>query len=350
MLSDDVLQVADDPLSPKQPLIEVIIVAVPELPEAREQACRRSGCDGLPLPPALAIPCQRPLDVQQIPLAGDGVTSPVPVAYSVRQPSFRPRKALPGREQRLFALWFCHREHLPVALELQVVGVKPAFDQQTELFQLALVRPECRHVVHVAGVVPAIAALPDEPVKGLQHGVGKPLRRVGSKLDAVADDALDEVKDAAVFVELAHPGHDDFRGQAVVKVADVATKLVLRPLAVVLHPALDGVLLPVRPALPDGAAAVKIHPLHHLRLQHLNEGMMHILVRPLGRFADGAPFPGVRIPPLADMRLFRLKAADEYSPQVFHPLRLGLFHPRCTGVGLVASIPVVGAVHFVDGA
>lgn len=132
--------------------------------------------------------------------------------------------------------------------------------------------------------------------------------------------------------------------------ADVATKLVLRPLAVVLHPALDGVLFPVRPALPDGAAAVKIHALHHLRLQRLNEGVMHILVRPLRRFADGAPFPGVRIPPLADMRLFRLKAADEYSPQVFHPLRLGLFHPRRTGVWLVASIPVVGAVHFVDGA
>lgn len=350
MLSDDVLQVADDPLSPKQPLIEVIIVAVPELPEAREQACRRSGCDGLPLPPALAIPCQRPLDVQQIPLAGDGVTSPVPVAYSVRQPSFRPRKALPGREQRLFALWFCHREHLPVALELQVVGVKPAFDQQTELFQLAPVRPECRHVVHVAGVVPAIAALPDEPVKGLQHGVGKPLRRVGSKLDAVADDALDEVKDAVVFVELAHSRHHHFRSQAVVEMPDVTAELVLRPLAVVLHPSLDGVLFPVRPALPDGAAAVKIHSLHHPGLQDLNEGVVDVLVGPLGRFADGAPLPGVRIPPLADMRLFRLKTADEYSPQVFHPLRLGLFHPRRTGVGLVASIPVVGAVHFVDGA
>lgn len=192
--------------------------------------------------------------------------------------------------------------------------------------------------------------LPDELVEGLQDGVGKPLGSVCPQLYAVPDDALDEVEDAAVLVELPHPGHDDFRGQAVVKVADVATKLVLRPLAVVLHPALDGVLLPVRPALPDGAAAVKIHPLHHLRLQHLNEGMMHILVRPLGRFADGAPFPGVRIPPLADMRLFQLKTADEYSPQVFHPLRLGLFHPRRTGVGLVASIPVVGAVHFVDGA
>lgn len=100
MLSDDVLQVADDPLSPKQPLIEMIVVAVPELPETREQTCCRSGRDGPPLPSALAIPRQRPLDVQQIPLAGDGVTSPVPVAYSVRQPSFRPRKSLPGREQR----------------------------------------------------------------------------------------------------------------------------------------------------------------------------------------------------------------------------------------------------------
>lgn len=260
MLSDDVLQVADDPLSPKQPLIEMIIVAVPELPEAGEQACRRSGCDGFPPPPALAIPRQRPLDVQQIPLAGDGVPSPVPVAYGVRQPPFRPCKAAPGRGKGRLWLSLRHREHLPIPLKPQVVGVKPAFDQQTELFQLAPVRPESGQVVHIPGVMLA------------------------------------------------------------------------------------------QPALPDGAAAVKIHPLHHPGLQDLDEGVVDILVGPLGRFADGAPLPGVRVPPLADMRLFRLKAADEYSPQVFHPLRLGLFHPRRTGVGLVASIPVVGAVHFVDGA
>ena len=129
MLSDDVLQIADDPLSPKQPLIEMIIVAVPELPEAGEQTCRRSGRDGLALPPTLAIPGQRPLDVQQIPLAGDGVPSPVPVAYSVRQPSFRPRKAAPGRGKGRLWLLFRHREHLPVPLEPQFVGVQPAFDQ-----------------------------------------------------------------------------------------------------------------------------------------------------------------------------------------------------------------------------
>ena len=129
MLSDDVLQVADDPLSPKQPLIEMIVVAVPELPEAREQTCRRSGCDGLPLPPALAIPRQRPLDVQQIPLAGDGVPSPVPVAYSVRKPPFRPGKAAPGRDKGSLRLLLRRREHLPVPLEPQVVGVKPVFDQ-----------------------------------------------------------------------------------------------------------------------------------------------------------------------------------------------------------------------------
>lgn len=350
MLSDDVLQVADDPLSPKQPLIEMIIVAVPELPEAGEQACRRSGCDGFPPPPALAIPRQRPLDVQQIPLAGDGVPSPVPVAYGVRQPPFRPCKAAPGRGKGRLWLSLRHREHLPIPLKPQVVGVKPAFDQQTELFQLAPVRPESGQVVHIPGVMLAQPALPDELVEGLQDGVGEPLGGVRPQLYAVPDDAPDEVEDAAVLVELPHPGHDDFRGQAVVKVADVAAKLVLRPLAVVLHPALDGVLLPVRPALPDGAAAVKIHPLHHPGLQDLDEGVVDILVGPLGRFADGAPLPGVRVPPLADMRLFRLKAADEYSPQVFHPLRLGLFHPRRTGVGLVASIPVVGAVHFVDGA
>lgn len=167
MLSDDVLQVADDPLSPKQPLIEVIIVAVPELPEAREQACRRSGCDGLPLPPALAIPCQRPLDVQQIPLAGDGVPSPVPVAYSVRQPPFRPCKAAPGRGKGRLRLLLRHREHLPVTLELQIAGVQPALHKDAEFAQLALVRPEDGQVVHVPGVVLAIAALPDELVEGL---------------------------------------------------------------------------------------------------------------------------------------------------------------------------------------
>lgn len=263
MLSDDVLQIADDPLSPKQPLIEMIVVAVPELPETREQACCRSGCNGLPLPPALAIPRQRPLDVQQIPLAGDGVPSPVPVAYSVRQPPFRPRKAAPGRGKECLRLPLCHRERLPVTLELQIVGVQPALHKDAEFAQLALVGAECRHVVHVPGVMPAQAALPDELVERLQDRVGKPLGGVRPQLYAVPDDAPDQVEDAPVLVELPHPGHDDFRGQAVVKVADVATKLVLRPLAVVLHPALDGVLLPVRPALPDGAAAVKIHPLHH---------------------------------------------------------------------------------------
>ena len=132
--------------------------------------------------------------------------------------------------------------------------------------------------------------------------------------------------------------------------ADVTAKLVLCPLAVVLHPSLDGVLFPVRTALPDGAAAVKIYSLHHPGLQDLDEGVVDILVGPLGRFADGSPFPGIGVPPLADMGLFRLKAANEYSPQVFHPLSLGLFYPRRTGVGLVASLPVVSAVHFVDGA
>ena len=148
---------------------------MPELPETGEQACRRSGRDGLSLPPALAIPRQRPLDAQQIPLAGDGVPSPVPVAYSVRQPPFRPGKAAPGRDKGRLRLLFRHRERLPVPLEPQVVGVKPAFDQQAELFQLALVGAECRHVVHVPGVVPAQAALPDELVEGLRPPQTPPL-------------------------------------------------------------------------------------------------------------------------------------------------------------------------------
>lgn len=167
MFSDDVLQVADDPLSPKQPLIEMIVVAVPELPETREQACSRLGVDGLALPLAAAIPRQRPLDVQQIPLAGNGVPSAVAIAYGIRQAAFGALIATPGREQRHFALRLCHREHLPVALELQIVGVEPVLHKDTEFAQLALVGAECRHVVHVPGVMLAIAALPDELVEGL---------------------------------------------------------------------------------------------------------------------------------------------------------------------------------------
>lgn len=282
-------------------------------------------------------------------LARDGVPSAVAIAYGIRQTAFGALIATPGRGQRHFALRLCHREHLPVALELQIVGVQPALHKDAELPQLALVGAECRHVVHVPGVVLAIAALPDEPVKGLQHSVGKPLRRVGSKLDAVADDAPDEVKDAAVFVELAHSRHHHFRSQALVKMPDVPAKLVLRAFAVVLHPSLDGVLFPVRPALPDGAAAVKIHSPHHPGLQDLDEGVMHILVGPLGRFADGAPLPGAGIPALRDMGRFRLKAFDEHVAQVFHPLRLGFFHPRRAGVGAMSSAPVMGAVYLING-
>lgn len=349
MLSDDVLQVADDPLSPKQPLIKVIIVAVPQLSQPGKQACSRLGVDGSALPDAAAIPCHGPLHAEQIPLAGDGVTSPVPIPHGIRQTAFGALISAPGRGQRHFALRLCHREHLPVALEFQIVGVQPALHKDAEFAQLALVGAECGHVVHVPGVVLAIAALPDEPVEGLQHSVGKPLRRVGSKLDAVPDDALDELKDAAVFVELAHSRHHHFRGQALVKMPDVPTKLVLRAFAVVLHPALDCFLLPLRSPAPDASAAVKIHALHHLRLQRLNEGVMHILVRPLRRFADGSPLSGAGIPALGDMGRFRLKAFDEHTAQVFHPLRFGFLHPRRAGVGAVALAPMVGAVHFVDG-
>lgn len=328
----------------------MIIVAVPQLSQPGKQACSRLGVDGSALPDAAAIPCHGPLHAEQIVLARDGVPSAIAIAYGIRQTAFGALIATPGRGQRHFALRLCHREHLPVALELQIVGVQPALHKDAELPQLAFVGAECGHVVHVPGVVLAIAALPDEPVKGLQHSVGKPLRRVGSKLDAVADDALDEVKDAAVFVELAHSRHHYFRGQALVKMPDVPAKLVLRAFAVVLHPALDCFLFPLRSPAPDASAAVKIHALHHLRLQRLNEGVMHILVRPLRRFTDSSPLPGAGIPALGDMGRFRLKALDEHTAQVFHPLRFGFLHPRRAGVGAVALAPMVGAVHFVDGA
>ncbi len=322
---------------------------MPQLSQPGKQAGGRLGVDGSALPDAAAIPCHGPLHAEQIVFARDGVLSAVAIAYGIRQTAFGALISAPGREQRLFALRFCHREHLPVALELQVVSVQPVLHKDAELPQLSLVGAECGHVVHVPGVVLAIAALPDEPVKGLQHSVGKPLRRVGAKLDAVADDAFDEVKDAAVFVELAHSRHHHFRSQALVEMPDVPAKLVLRTLSVILQPALDRFFLPLRSPASDASAAVKIHAPHHLRLQRLNKGVMHILVRPLRWFADGAPLPGAGIPALGDMGRFRLEATDEHTAQVFHPLRFGFFHPRRAGVGVVALAPMVGAVDFING-
>lgn len=145
----------------------MIIVAVPQLSQPGKQACSRLGVDGPALPDAAAIPCHGPLHSEQIVLARDGVPSAVAIAYGIRQTAFGAFIATPGHGQRHFALRLCHREHLPVALELQIVGVQPVLHKDAELPQLSLVGAECRHVVHVPGVVLAIAALPDEPVKGL---------------------------------------------------------------------------------------------------------------------------------------------------------------------------------------
>lgn len=145
----------------------MIIVAVPQLSQPGKQACSRLGVDGPALPNAAAIPCHGPLHSEQIVLAGDGVSSAIAIAYGIRQTAFGALISAPGRGQRHFALRLCHREHLPVALELQIVGVQPVLHKDAEFAQLALVGAECRHVVHVPGVVLAIAALPDEPVEGL---------------------------------------------------------------------------------------------------------------------------------------------------------------------------------------
>lgn len=99
---------------------------------------------------------------------------------------------------------------------------QPFLNQEFQLPQLAPVGAEYRQVIHIACVMGAQTALPYHYVKRLQNCVGEPLRGIRTNQDAAADDPLDEVKNTAVFDELAHTCHYDLRLQAVVEVPDVA--------------------------------------------------------------------------------------------------------------------------------
>jgi len=282
-------------------------------------------------------------------LARDGVATPITIAHRIGHTLFRPLIPAPWRVQRDARMPPHRREYLPIVFEPELMGVQPCLHEHTQLFQLALARPKDGQVVHVADIVLAQPALTDEPVHRLQDRVGKPLRGVGPNLYAVLYDAPDEVKNAAVFDKLAHTVHHDLRLQAVVEMPDVSAELILRPARVFVHPDLDGFPGVMRTTVADAPAAVVIHAAHEHWLQDLNQRVMNILVRPLGRLADRAPLPGAGVPPLGHMGLLLLETVDDDLPQLHDALLLRLLHPCGAGVRTVVRTPVVGAVHLVDG-
>ena len=229
------------------------------------------------------------------------------------------------------------------------MGIQPCLHEHTQLLQLAFVRAKNGKVIHVADVVLAQPALPDKPVQRLQDRVGKPLRGIGPNQNAILDDAPNEVENAIVFDELAHTVHHDLRLQAVVEVVDVTAELILRPARVFVHPDLDGFPGVMRASVTDAPAAVVIHPAHEHRLQHLNQSVVDVLVGPLDRLADRAPFPGAGVPSLRHVRFLLLETVDDDLPQLLDALLLCFLHPCGARVRTVMRSPVVSAVHLVDG-
>lgn len=146
------------------------------------------------------------------------------------------------------------------------MGVQPFFYEDTELFQLPLVRAEYRQVIHVADIVLAQPAFTNKPVKRLQNGICEPLRGISSNQHAVLDDTPNKVKNEAVFNKLSHSVHNNLWLQAVIEMMDVAAKLILRAFRVVQHPILDSFSGVMRASATNAPAAVIVHAAHHLRL------------------------------------------------------------------------------------
>ena len=247
-------------------------------------------------------------------LSRDCVTLPISVAHRIRHPTSRSLKPASRRVQQLLLRSFHRREYLPVGFEFKLMGVQPVLHDDAEFPQLPFIRAKYRDIIHVACVVLAQTALTNQLVEGLQGCVGEPLRRVRANEDAILNDAPNQVEDAPVFEKLPHPSHNDLWLQAFVEMVDVAAELVLRAFRIVRHPVLDSLALLMQSSAADAPAAVKIHAAHHLGLQNLDERVMDILVRPLSRFADGAPFLRAGVPTPRNVRFLWLKAFDDDFP------------------------------------
>lgn len=115
----------------------------------------------------LSVAGQSPLDAQQIVFSRQRVASPVTVAHGIGHPSFLPCYPSAGRRQGLVRFTFCYREYLPVTFEPQLMVGQPFLYEKPQLFQLALIWPEYRQVIHIARVMSAQATLPDKLVERL---------------------------------------------------------------------------------------------------------------------------------------------------------------------------------------
>lgn len=265
---------------------------------------------------------KRTLQTKQAALARECVRIAEPVAYCVRQADARP-------------------EYLPVTLELQAVRVQPLFDEQAELLQLSLVRSEYRQVVHIPDVVLAVPALPDQVVQRLEKRVRKPLRRVCADLDTIGSYPLDQIQDSPVFDQALHPLADASGLQTVVEMADVSAQFVLRSPPVLSDPELDRLSRLRSTPAADAPAAVRIHAAHHDWLQHLDQSMMDVLIRPLDRFVDLTPFFGAYVPAHRHFRRMRSEPVLDDCSQFVYSVVYGLFDPCCAVVRLVIREPVV---------
>lgn len=329
--------------------IQVVVIAVFQLPKAGEEACRRSCQDALSQAPPLAVTGDSPLDAQEIVLARNCEAPTVPIPYGVWQTALLPRKSAPRWFQRRFRVYAGNRKYLPVAFQFKLMLRQPFLNEEPELFQLSLIRTEYREVVHVPDIVGAQPAVTDHLVQRLQNGVCEPLRGIRADTDAIFHNAPNQVEDAPVFNQAAHTAHHNLRFQAVVEMAHIAAQLVPSTFRVVVHPAFDCRPCLVRASVPDTAAAVMVHAPHEDWLQNLDKRVVDILVGPLRGFAHRSPLLGACVPSAGRVRRLLFKAVDDDLPQLLDALLFGFLHPSSAFIRAVVGAPMMCAVYFVDG-
>ena len=129
---------------------------------------------------------------------------------------------------------------------------------------------------------------------------------------------------------------------------DVQLLGVLRPFLVCPHPLLDGPNAVMDAPVSDAPAAEIVHAPHHDRLQHLNDRVMHILVRPQSRLRYVPPLSGALVPASRKPRLVRLVTACNDLPQLFYIAVNVRLHPCHCPVWPVVRMEAVCHVHGED--
>lgn len=193
-----------------------------DLAAARYDAVRHAESYPLPGVSPLAVSRDNPFQAEKVVLSWYGVPPPIAVSHSVRHPPLRSFKAPARSLQRFLRGLSDDAEYLPIPFQSQVMVVQPSVHKVAQLFQLPLVRPSGRQVVHVPHIMGAKPALPDKLVQRLQDRVCKPLGRVCPNQNTVLDDSPYQVQHPPVLEELAHTGHDHLRLQTVVEVIHIS--------------------------------------------------------------------------------------------------------------------------------